>query len=29
MLVHRTEPLNYETAILALVGGVVMPNARF
>jgi DMSO/TMAO reductase YedYZ molybdopterin-dependent catalytic subunit/rhodanese-related sulfurtransferase len=29
MLVHRTEPLNCETAIPALIGGVVMPNARF
>jgi DMSO/TMAO reductase YedYZ molybdopterin-dependent catalytic subunit len=29
MLVHRTEPLNCETVIPALIGGVVMPNARF
>jgi DMSO/TMAO reductase YedYZ molybdopterin-dependent catalytic subunit/rhodanese-related sulfurtransferase/glyoxylase-like metal-dependent hydrolase (beta-lactamase superfamily II) len=29
MLVHRTDPLNCETAIPALIGGVVMPNARF
>ncbi len=29
MLVHRLEPLNCETPIPALIGGVVMPNARF
>src|SRR5205814_1795502 len=28
-LVHRAHPLNAETAIPALVGGVVVPNARF
>src|SRR5438105_7242355 len=27
--VHRAHPLNGETSIPALVGGVVMPNARF
>ena len=26
---HRAEPLNCETSIPALIGGVVMPNARF
>jgi DMSO/TMAO reductase YedYZ molybdopterin-dependent catalytic subunit len=29
MVVHRAHPLNCETSIPALVGGVVMPNARF
>ena len=29
MIVHRTDPLNCETAIPALIGGVVMPTARF
>ena len=29
LVVHRTEPLNCETPIPALIGGVVMPNARF
>lgn len=29
MVVHRTEPLNCETPIPALIGGVVMPAARF
>lgn len=29
LVVHRVNPLNCETAIHALVGGVVMPNARF
>jgi DMSO/TMAO reductase YedYZ molybdopterin-dependent catalytic subunit/rhodanese-related sulfurtransferase/glyoxylase-like metal-dependent hydrolase (beta-lactamase superfamily II) len=29
MLVHRADPLNCETAISALIGGVVVPNARF
>jgi DMSO/TMAO reductase YedYZ molybdopterin-dependent catalytic subunit/glyoxylase-like metal-dependent hydrolase (beta-lactamase superfamily II) len=29
LVVHRTEPLNCETSIAALIGGVVMPNARF
>jgi DMSO/TMAO reductase YedYZ molybdopterin-dependent catalytic subunit len=29
MVVHRAHPLNCETSIAALVGGVVMPNARF
>jgi DMSO/TMAO reductase YedYZ molybdopterin-dependent catalytic subunit len=29
MLVHRAHPLNCETSLAALVGGVVMPNARF
>ncbi|MDQ3147459.1 MAG: molybdopterin-dependent oxidoreductase [Actinomycetota bacterium] len=29
LVVHRAEPLNCETSIAALVGGVVMPNARF
>ena len=29
MLVHRADPLNCETPIPALIGGVVMPNARF
>ena len=29
LVVHRAKPLNCETAIPALVGGVVMPNARF
>jgi DMSO/TMAO reductase YedYZ molybdopterin-dependent catalytic subunit len=28
-VVHRAHPLNCETSIPALVGGVVMPNARF
>ena len=26
---HRAHPLNRETSIPALLGGVVMPNARF
>jgi DMSO/TMAO reductase YedYZ molybdopterin-dependent catalytic subunit/rhodanese-related sulfurtransferase/glyoxylase-like metal-dependent hydrolase (beta-lactamase superfamily II) len=29
MLVHREEPLNFETSIPALIGGVVMPNSHF
>jgi DMSO/TMAO reductase YedYZ molybdopterin-dependent catalytic subunit/glyoxylase-like metal-dependent hydrolase (beta-lactamase superfamily II) len=29
LVVHRTQPLNCETSIPALIGGVVMPNARF
>lgn len=29
LVVHRTHPLNCETSISALIGGVVMPNARF
>jgi DMSO/TMAO reductase YedYZ molybdopterin-dependent catalytic subunit/glyoxylase-like metal-dependent hydrolase (beta-lactamase superfamily II) len=29
LVVHRAEPLNCETSIPALIGGVVMPNARF
>jgi DMSO/TMAO reductase YedYZ molybdopterin-dependent catalytic subunit/rhodanese-related sulfurtransferase/glyoxylase-like metal-dependent hydrolase (beta-lactamase superfamily II) len=29
MLVHRADPLNCETSIPALIGGVVMPTARF
>jgi DMSO/TMAO reductase YedYZ molybdopterin-dependent catalytic subunit len=29
MVVHRAHPLNAETSLAALVGGVVMPNARF
>jgi DMSO/TMAO reductase YedYZ molybdopterin-dependent catalytic subunit len=29
MVVHRAHPLNCETSIPALLGGVVMPNARF
>jgi DMSO/TMAO reductase YedYZ molybdopterin-dependent catalytic subunit len=29
LVVHRTSPLNCETPIPALIGGVVMPNARF
>jgi DMSO/TMAO reductase YedYZ molybdopterin-dependent catalytic subunit len=29
MVVHREEPLNFETSIAALIGGVVMPNAHF
>ena len=29
LVVHREEPLNCETSIPALIGGVVMPNARF
>jgi DMSO/TMAO reductase YedYZ molybdopterin-dependent catalytic subunit/rhodanese-related sulfurtransferase/glyoxylase-like metal-dependent hydrolase (beta-lactamase superfamily II) len=29
LVVHREEPLNCETSIGALIGGVVMPNARF
>jgi DMSO/TMAO reductase YedYZ molybdopterin-dependent catalytic subunit len=29
LLVHRAHPLNCETPIPALVGGVAMPNARF
>jgi DMSO/TMAO reductase YedYZ molybdopterin-dependent catalytic subunit len=29
LLVHRAHPLNCETAIPALVGGMVVPNARF
>ena len=29
LLVHRAHPLNCETSIPALIGGVVMPNARF
>jgi DMSO/TMAO reductase YedYZ molybdopterin-dependent catalytic subunit/glyoxylase-like metal-dependent hydrolase (beta-lactamase superfamily II) len=29
LVVHREHPLNCETAIPALIGGVVMPNARF
>ena len=29
LVVHRAHPLNCETSIAALVGGVVMPNARF
>ena len=27
--VHRTRPLNRETSIPALIGSVIMPNARF
>ena len=29
LIVYREEPLNCETSIAALIGGVVMPNARF
>jgi len=29
LVVHRAHPLNGETSIPALMGGVVMPNARF
>lgn len=29
LVVHRAHPLNCETSIDALIGGVVMPNARF
>ena len=29
MVVHRAHPLNCETSLAALLGGVVMPNARF
>ena len=29
LVVHRQEPLNCETSLPALIGGVVMPNARF
>ena len=29
LLVHRAHPLNGETSIPALIGGVVMPNPRF
>jgi DMSO/TMAO reductase YedYZ molybdopterin-dependent catalytic subunit/rhodanese-related sulfurtransferase/glyoxylase-like metal-dependent hydrolase (beta-lactamase superfamily II) len=29
LVVHRQNPLNCETSIAALIGGVVMPNARF
>jgi DMSO/TMAO reductase YedYZ molybdopterin-dependent catalytic subunit len=29
LLVHRAHPLNGETSIPALIGGVVMPNAKF
>jgi DMSO/TMAO reductase YedYZ molybdopterin-dependent catalytic subunit/rhodanese-related sulfurtransferase/glyoxylase-like metal-dependent hydrolase (beta-lactamase superfamily II) len=29
MVVHRADPLNCETPLPALIGGVVMPNARF
>jgi anti-anti-sigma factor len=29
MVVHRAHPLNCETSIPALIGGVVMPNQRF
>jgi DMSO/TMAO reductase YedYZ molybdopterin-dependent catalytic subunit/rhodanese-related sulfurtransferase/glyoxylase-like metal-dependent hydrolase (beta-lactamase superfamily II) len=29
LVVHRENPLNCETSIAALIGGVVMPNARF
>ena len=29
MVVHRAHPLNCETAIPALIGGMVMPNPRF
>jgi DMSO/TMAO reductase YedYZ molybdopterin-dependent catalytic subunit len=29
LVVHRAHPLNCETSLAALVGGVVMPNARF
>ena len=29
LVVHREDPLNCETSIPALIGGVVMPNARF
>jgi DMSO/TMAO reductase YedYZ molybdopterin-dependent catalytic subunit/rhodanese-related sulfurtransferase len=29
LVVHRIHPLNCETSIPALIGGVVMPNARF
>jgi len=29
MVVHRAHPLNCETSLPALIGGMVMPNARF
>jgi DMSO/TMAO reductase YedYZ molybdopterin-dependent catalytic subunit len=29
LVVHRTHPLNCETSIPALIGGLVMPNAHF
>jgi DMSO/TMAO reductase YedYZ molybdopterin-dependent catalytic subunit len=29
LVVHRAHPLNGETSVPALIGGVIMPNARF
>jgi DMSO/TMAO reductase YedYZ molybdopterin-dependent catalytic subunit/rhodanese-related sulfurtransferase len=29
MVIHQADPLNFETSIPALIGGVVMPNAHF
>ncbi|KRE50912.1 hypothetical protein ASG92_26380 [Arthrobacter sp. Soil736] len=29
MVVHRADPLNCETSVPALIGGVVMPSAHF
>ena len=29
LVVHRAHPLNAETSVPALMGGVVMPNGRF
>jgi DMSO/TMAO reductase YedYZ molybdopterin-dependent catalytic subunit len=29
LVVHGTDPLNCETSVVALIGGVVMPNTRF
>jgi DMSO/TMAO reductase YedYZ molybdopterin-dependent catalytic subunit/rhodanese-related sulfurtransferase/glyoxylase-like metal-dependent hydrolase (beta-lactamase superfamily II) len=29
MVVHRADPLNFETSLPALIGGIVMPNAHF
>jgi DMSO/TMAO reductase YedYZ molybdopterin-dependent catalytic subunit len=29
MVVHRADPLNFETSLPALIGGVIMPNAHF
>jgi DMSO/TMAO reductase YedYZ molybdopterin-dependent catalytic subunit/rhodanese-related sulfurtransferase/glyoxylase-like metal-dependent hydrolase (beta-lactamase superfamily II) len=29
LVLHKAEPLNCETSLPALIGGVVMPNARF
>jgi hypothetical protein len=29
LVIHRAHPLNCETSVPALIGGVIMPNARF